>query len=1008
LRILIVTAAVLIALIAAGLVAASRLVAWDDYRDQLTAQAEALTGRSVAIRGRIDLDLLPRPTLTLGQTTLASPPDADDGVRLEVDRLDLELKPLPLLGGRLDVDEVRLVRPVWQVAPVAEQGSKPLRLGAVAAWLPPTPGGPSRVSIVDGRVVLPPSTLGEVSRLEQINLVLAATPPSGALVLDGTFALNSQSFRIDARIGRLTDERSSTVRMELSVGDAGASTLTFGGVVWWRADAPRLRGELTVAGADARSAIGAASTAVGQEIVPMPPWLAAPFRLTGRLGLEDQRLELSAGALALDGAELNGSLRVLLAAVPEIHLQIRTPQLDIPPGPPAGVTDGGLAPLLAFASSIHGEVDLAVGALDYGGIAAQQVRASVRLGGDGAAMISDARAVLPGQTDVSFAGRLTGVAADAELRGKLTAVTQDLRGALAAFDLRPGEVAESRLNSLSLASEVSLRRDAWRFGRIELRVDATRGTGSLAINPGPRPRIAADLALDRFDADAYWPDQTAGDLLARLAGPLGTVDAAIEAQLARLTWRGVYLQDVGLAARAVNGRVRIKELTVGNLAEAKGRVVGDLDLAARAFDLSAELRDVQPARLLRRLGYDPWLPLARLKPATIEGRATGSFDVAQVELEAGDGAATVELAGEVGWTGEQPHYQLDVDAEHPDFRALLADLGAGTFFAPGPTGPLSLAGRVQRDPEGAAAVAGTARLGVTSFTGRVAWQADQARPRFAARISVGEPSAPVLGGLLDLSGLHLEWPAPDGGFQGRWSGRLLALPLLDRFDGELMLSSKGGLAGDGLELTARLEQGRLTFDQVALALWRGRLHGQLSFDARRPLPYMVAELDLDAFDPSGLAAWFGVPPLVAGPADLHVAATGAGDSVRALVRSLLGQVEFRAQGGVLPQALPEDLAASSPEQHGGGAGAAAPASLAVSFALERGILVTRPTELEFGDLRARLEGSVDLYLWAVDLTLQAADGGPVLKVVGPLHRPQVRLLGVSAPAQRSPGPPGAP
>ena len=118
----------------------------------------------------------------------------------------------------------------------------------------------------------------------------------------------------------------------------------------------------------------------------------------------------------------------------------------------------------------------------------------------------------------------------------------------------------------------------------------------------------------------------------------------------------------------------------------------------------------------------------------------------------------------------------------------------------------------------------------------------------------------MLGGLFDLSGLRPEWPSSDGGFRGRWSEQPLALPLLDRFDGELMLSSKGGLAGEGLELTARLGQGRLTVEHVALALWEGRLQGQLSVDVRRALPYLVGDLSLEGFDPSELAALLGVPP----------------------------------------------------------------------------------------------------------------------------------------------------
>ena len=251
---------------------------------------------------------------------------------------------------------------------------------------------------------------------------------------------------MDARFGRPTPEGSSTLRLELStegLGDAGASTATFGGVVWWRADAPGLRGELAITGADARSTVGALRTALGQEILPMPPWLAAPFRATGRVGLEKDRLELSGVALDLDGTELDGRLGVVLAAVPEIDLAA--------PRAPARASGGsvrrcggqGLAPFLALASSVRGKVDLAVGTLDYHGVPLQRVRASLQLSGDGAATIRDARVTLPGQTEVGFAGELKGAGADAELRGKLTAVTENLRGALAALEAHPVQVAEA-------------------------------------------------------------------------------------------------------------------------------------------------------------------------------------------------------------------------------------------------------------------------------------------------------------------------------------------------------------------------------------------------------------------------------------------------------------------------------------------------------------------------------------------------------------------------------------
>jgi hypothetical protein len=874
-------------------------------------------------------------------------------------------------------------------------------LAGAAAWLPLAPDGPRRLSVIDGQGILPELAGGGSGHLEQVNLEVSTVGASPAIVLGGTFVLNDQPLRIDARLGRPNEDSSSTLRLELvshGLGAAGASTLTFSGVARWHADAPRLSGELILAGADARSTIGRVADAVGQQIMPMAPWLATPFRLSGRVGLEEDRLELSDMALGLDGTELKGRMRLILAGAPEIRLQLEVPRLVIPDAPAEDVQEG-LAPFFALASAIRGRIDLAVGALEYRGAEVRRLRTSLRLSGDRGLEISDARAVLPGETDVSFVGGLAGAATETELRGRVTAVTGNPRATLAWLGLSLDEVPEGRLNSMTLASDVSLRRDAMRFHDLELRVDTTRITGSVALDPAPRPQIAANLALDRLDLDAYWPGRTPAGLLTGLAGPLGAVDAAIDARLERLTWRGVHLLDVGFTGRAINEQLRIDELTVGDLAEAKARMTGAISLADGVFDLSAEFSGVQAPRLLRRLGVEPPALLLRLRPLQVEGVARGSLEAADVELDVGDGTARLVLAGEVGWTERQAHYALDLQAEHPDYRGLLQDFGAGPRAGDAPAAPFALSGKLQREGGASSSVAGTARLGDTSFTGKVTWNGGE-HQTIEVRVSVGEPNAAVLGGLFEVIGWRPEWPAAEGAFRGRWSERPLALSSLDGFDGRLVLSGKGGLAGEGVELDARLADGELTVEHVSLELWDGRLQGQLSFDVGRPLPYLEATLDLEAFDPKMLAAWLGVPPLVAGPASLHLEATGAGDNLRALVGSLIGGVELVAQDGLLSEALPEGFVAS-PGAEPESPAPEASAGIAASFALERGMLVAQPTELDLGGAEAHLEGVIDLFLWAVDLTLRSDDGA-LLKVVGPLHRPQLRLSAATGPEQASP------
>ena len=87
------------------------------------------------------------------------------------------------------------MRPVLQVEPAAADGPELRQLVGAIAWLPLTPGGPSRVTVVDGRAVLPEPAFGRAGRLQQVNLDLSTSEAGGAVVLDGAFALNNQPFQ---------------------------------------------------------------------------------------------------------------------------------------------------------------------------------------------------------------------------------------------------------------------------------------------------------------------------------------------------------------------------------------------------------------------------------------------------------------------------------------------------------------------------------------------------------------------------------------------------------------------------------------------------------------------------------------------------------------------------------------------------------------------------------------------------------------------------------------------
>ncbi len=1009
-RIVVVVSLLLAVLIAGGLLVAPRLVAWDDYRAELTERAEAITGQTVAVKGRIGLELLPQPTLTLAQTTLSSPPDRPGGV-LEVDRLDLKLKPLPLLRGEFKVDEVRLVRPILQVERSSE--TRPTALALLASSgiaLPLAADGARRLSVVDGRAVLDGVASASAREVRDINLDIVAQAPGGPFALDGDFVVAEQPFRLTAQLGGVAPDVWSPFQLKLTATETGTdpASLNFRGLASWDPKAPRLRGELTLAGSDIQASYATFERAVGDAGPGPPRWLSAPFRLAGRLQFADSQLQLDELRLKVADTEAQGKLDLDIAGRPRFDLQLDLPRLAAPAT--WTLADLSLGPLSALATTVQGQIDLAIDTLDYRRGTIHRVRAKVSLSGDGRMTVEQARAVLPGQTRIGFTGALAGGVEAAELNGTLTAVSDDLGTALAWLDLQPTGVPEGRLQTLSLASQVAMSNQTLRLTDADLRVDASHLSGSLAVSLAPRSQIAAAVALDRLSLDAYGPDAEPARLIEGLAQTFSHMDAAIEAQVGRLTWRGLRLHDLTLNGRVVEGRLTLTELSAGGDAESDVHLSGDVDLEHRTFDLGAGLRTDRPAQLLRSLGVEPPIVLARLTPLSLDGRLEGDARALDLKLALHHGEARLDVNGAIDWSGEGPTYALDLDASDPDYWALLDELGVVRAPDGEQPAPLSLSGKLRGNLVDDADVVGTARFGDMSVTGRVGWQNTGSRPRISVRLSVGQPSLETLLALATVGGLRLAPGLMAEPLAGNWPGQPLAFGRLDQFDADLQVSGKGGLVGSGFELAAKLDQGKLMIDRLSSDLWQGRVEIQASVDGGRPLPFMALALDLRSIDAAALAAWLGLPPVIGGSADLHAEATTAGDNLRDLIRGLIGDVKVDLRDGrLLGDALARLRDAQAPAAPSSAGAAVPPAgtseakvpSLAGRFALKRGIATARSVQLGLGGTEAQLSGTIDLLLWAADLTLRRENAGAAdavaLRLIGPLDRPQIRLLEPSAP-----------
>ncbi len=99
----------LLLVVVIALFAVSRLVDPNDYRDEIAAAVSKQTGRELRIDGELSLKFWPCCAIGIGRSELRNPPGFDEQRFASVEEARLGLQLLPLLSGRLRIDEVRLI-----------------------------------------------------------------------------------------------------------------------------------------------------------------------------------------------------------------------------------------------------------------------------------------------------------------------------------------------------------------------------------------------------------------------------------------------------------------------------------------------------------------------------------------------------------------------------------------------------------------------------------------------------------------------------------------------------------------------------------------------------------------------------------------------------------------------------------------------------------------------------------------------------------------------------------
>lgn len=817
--------------------AAPYFIDWTSYRADFEREAGRILGREVRVEGTASARLLPFPSVTFTDVTVAGREPGEPAMTVETFSMDAELA--PFMRGEFLIFDMRLVRPSVLVD-VAGDGSVDW------AMRPSVPIGASNISlekltVSEGRLVLRHAASGRTHLLSEINTEISARALTGPWRING-------SMRID---GMLTDLGVSTgsydgdgMRLRLqATPERYPVALEADGHA--RMDGGRMR----YAGQFRLNATSLAERAPGRPQAEEPA-AVAPYRLAGRFDIDHTAIAIEEFRFQTGPADdpytADGSASFDLGAEPRFAIRADGAQVRFGAGEEQD--GGGLdfeARMAALREvlldmprpSIPGVIEVALPAIVAGDTTIRDVRLSTRPV-EGGWAVDALSAVLPGRTTLEADGRLS---VDEELGfdGDLLLAIGQPSG-FAAWLSRDVDDAIRRLPAAGFSARVSLARERQRLDDLELVLGGARFRGAVEslTQAGQRPSMKLSLDGDRLDVEGM---AAFASLFVSDGGETRLADRDLEFDIAAgpVTVAGMTAETLDTALRLKQGQLEIDRLSIGGFGGANVSATGSIRISTPrppAISTRPLSRPISATSWRWSPGSFRTIRSRRRRrgvSASIRGFEDGNVQLvlSTVVDESGAGGLAISANGEAGGTrfdltASTPRASLDIGSSELAVRLTARNDDAGALYAlfGVPSLPLTLAGGAETELafDGAPRSGGATRLRIAGeglefvFEGEAGLAAGGLSANGRATIDSTDIEPWLATGGVVLPGMGVGLPVSGSAELDAGGGVLV----LSGLDGRVAGASVGGDLNaqmrDGLpHLTGSLQLAR--FDLAAIA-----------------------------------------------------------------------------------------------------------------------------------------------------------------------------------------------
>jgi len=663
--------AIILALVAA--LVGPLLIDWGTQRALFETQASRLVGLNVHVKGPIEARLLPSPRLTLHDIAIGDGPET---VRARA--LGVEFALGPLMRGEWHAAQMQLAGP--QIS-LGVDASGHIRAPALAVAFKPDELSVDRLSIEDGTITLTDAASGASVALNRVRFNGEARSHLGPLKGEGSVTVAGQSYPYRIALGRLTEQGTLKVHLNVDPADRSLSIEADGGLAL-AAGEPRFDGTLSLSrpvGID--NSAGKAAQAVTQ-----------PWRLTGKI-------KATADAALMDNAEfqygseeqgfrLSGVVNFAFGKRPHFDAVLSGRQIDLDRAisgadgarqlPATVIRKLAEVGTASFPNSLPIKVGVGIDQVTLGGNIVQNLRGDVSSSPDGWKLDRfEFRA--PGMTQVRLSGRLEVKPDGVAFRGPAEIDASDPKMLIAWLEGR-NETSQGDFRPISARGDVALAGDKIAVESLKLEFDHKPMSGRLAyaFPSGTQPaRLDAEVKAAEFDVDtalAFGKALLAGSAIERPR------DMSFAADIEHATFAGFEARDAHARIKVDASGLQLDRMSVGDFAGTSFTATGRVETNGHAprGNLGLELEVKQTAAILAaatRIAPKEVEPIVGLLGRLRSAKLRAALDVTGDDTSPA-GAARLAVLGDLDDVQINAHAQMSGDLNAPGSADLRIDATA--------------------------------------------------------------------------------------------------------------------------------------------------------------------------------------------------------------------------------------------------------------------------------------------------------------------------------------------